>query len=694
LPQTAWRKLTDIGVKKVIYYDLGEVGDYAGFFNTNGAMSYNGWTLPGWKGGEPLTARWFGLEAFMQNVSWSPFPAAQSYNLPPFTTPDGQPATNLYSVLTRRGLDGKWQFEYSSNPKITDDLAQRSGLAAISGKQTSKADVQLGSGWKTVRLVSVDFANPQLRDYVCRDITNLIAKIRPDGVHADNFGDANIGYAQHGTFGLWSQATFREFMQRHFTPPELAQMGIANLATFDIAEYIRTKPFESRGKPWHNLNPKWTTDPVWLCYLINEVETAQAYHRAFYAAAKGAVRTANIDCAIFGNTIPLSLAGSLMEGACDIAHFEWSTVHGWWGMRPMGLPPKGRIGYVARLGAAISDAGYCWPSLYVEKNKSGAGHENLHKVLAFDGLANHALLDYGYWYLDGYSPGTDESAGFVNRFIRTNALQLSGRKFLADVAVVHSAWSEIASHNIANPIGEMFVDEYSGWCQFLGDTHRQWDVLPQSDLTAENLAHFPVVVLPSVLSLTDAQIGELRRYVAGGGRLVATGLTGTRFGPEKFLAVREEKFSLPGARIVTDKPAVDYWRKDGNAAAAKRMAELLDWPGFAPRVETDAPETVGVNLNVGADKMNPLLMLDLNNCDLVAETDKLRAAPACTVKIHLPTDWRKKNLRISYTTPEMNVAGPMEFSADKFAVDAATGTLRISVPSFSTFLLVYVHQVR
>ena len=380
-----------------------------------------------------------------------------------------------------------------------------------------------------------------------------------------------------------------------------------------------------------------------------------------------------------------------MKGACDIAHFEWSTVHGWWGMKPMGLPPKGRIGYVARLGAAISDAGYCWPSLYVEKSKSGIGHENLHKVLAFDSLANHALLDYGYWYLDGYSPGTAESAGFINRFIRTNAPQMSQRRFLADVAVVHSAWSEIASHNIANPIAEMFVDEYSGWCQFLSDTHRQWDVLLQQELTAKNLARFPVVLLPSVLSLTDMQIGELRRYVADGGRLVATGLTGTRFGPDKFLAVREEKFSLPGARIVTDKPAVDYWRKDGDATAVKRMVELLDWPGFQPRVTTDVPATVGVNLNLGADKINPLLMLDLNNCDIVADTDQLRAAPACETKIRLPEDWRNRRLRIGYVTPDMPVAAPpAELAADKFTVDAATGTLRVSTPTFSTFLLVYI----
>lgn len=73
--------------------------------------------------------------------------------------------------------------------------------------------------------------------------------------------------------------------------------------------------------------------------------------------------------------------------------------------------------------------------------------------------------------------------------------------------------------NVFNPVMDLFADEYCGWREFLGDTHRQCDVVLQQDLTAANLARYPVVVLPSVLSLTDAEIGELRAYVKAGGRL-------------------------------------------------------------------------------------------------------------------------------------------------------------------------------
>lgn len=686
-----WSEAGRSGMKRILYYDLGEVGDYAGFFNTDGEMKYNGWTLPQWKGGEPLTARWFGIEAFMRDVPWAPYPTARAYSLPPFTTPDGQPADDIYSVLTRRGLDGEWKYDYSSNPNVTDALAEQSGLAGISGKQQSQADTQGKTGWQTVRLVDVDYANPQLREYCCREIERIIPKVRPDGIHADNYGDANLGFANLGAFGLWSVATFRDFLKHNVPPEELPRMGISDPSTFDIAAYVRSKNRKVRS-------PEWTTDPVWLCYLIHLADASQSYHRAFYAAAKKSAHKANLDCAVFGNTIPLPHGGSLMKGACDVDHFEWSTVHGWWGMKPMGLPPKGRLGYVARLGAAISDAPFCWPSLYVEKNKSGKGHENLHKTLAFDGLANRGILDYGNWFLDGYSPGTAESAKFINRFVQANASVLGSRRYLADIAVVHSAWSEIASNTVCNPVLEMFADEYAGWCQFLGDTHRQWDVVLQQDLTAENLTRFPIVVLPSVMVLTDAQAGELRRYVESGGRLVATGLSGTRYDREDFLAVRPTNVlagltGLPNVRVITEKPGVAYWRKDADKEAAGQMAALLDWPAFRPRLETNAPAVVGVNLNIATGKSPDLLTLDLNNCDIDAESDTLHPAPPCETKIILPDNWKNRPLRISFATPEMSDAeAPVALAEDRFSIDAASGILHVNTPPFSTYLLLSIRR--
>ncbi|MCX7887059.1 MAG: beta-galactosidase trimerization domain-containing protein, partial [Verrucomicrobiae bacterium] len=673
--------LRQAGIKNILYYDAGEVGDFAAFFAPDGRLAPSGWVVPWWKGRVQLTARWFGLDAFMRDVPWAPFPTAKAYRLKRFTTPEGRPAENLYGVLTRRRLDGGWQFDCYSNGRITDEQARSSNLAEISTTQTNRADIQGKTGWEIVRLVSVDFANPQLREYMCRELGRLIEKLRPDGVHADNLGDNNLGHGSECAFGLWSVHTFRDYLRQQFTADELRQMGVGDPARFDITAYIRDKPFETRGKRWHTHNPKWTTDPVWCAYRIHLVRAALAFHRALYGAAKTAARRERLDCAVFGNTIPMPLGGTLMKGACDVPHFEWSTVHRWWGMRPLGLPPQGRVGYVVRLGATMSDAGYCWVSIYVSKDKSGAGHENLHKVLAFDCLANHGLLDFGHWYRDGYSPGTSESAGFINRFIRANAKRLSQRRYLADVAVVHSAWSEIASCNVFNPVMDQFVDEYCGWCQFLGDTHRQWDIVLQQDLTAGNLARFPVVVLPSVLTLSDKEVRELRRYVARGGRLIVTGQTGSRYGPERNLRPRDDPPVFEGARVTSDKPGVAYWRNNRDLAAATRMAELLDWPGFEPRIVADAPATVGVNLNVCPDSS---LTLDFNNCDLDVRTDVLRPAPAITTTVRLPQNWRGVN--VTGFRPEGGDV-PIRAEYDR-------GLLRVRTPPFDTMLIVHIQPTK
>ena len=58
--QASRRRLEQAGVKRILYYDLGEVGDFAGFFTAEGRMVHTGWSLPWWNDQEPLTARWIG----------------------------------------------------------------------------------------------------------------------------------------------------------------------------------------------------------------------------------------------------------------------------------------------------------------------------------------------------------------------------------------------------------------------------------------------------------------------------------------------------------------------------------------------------------------------------------------------------------------------------------------------------------
>lgn len=687
----SWQRAGVAGLRRVIYYDSGEVGDYAVFCDATGRVLYNGWSLPWWKG-EPVTARWFGLAAFMADVPWARWPTAKHYGLARFTAPDGSPAEDLYAVLARRNLAGQWKFDYFSNPRVTDDVARRSGLAALSGRQEARAEVAGKSGWQTVRLVHVDFANPQLREYRCRELAREITRQRPDGVHIDNHGDLNTTYPQMQAFGQWTTHAFREWLRRRMTAAQLAELGIADVDHFELRDHLRSKALQPPPQAsWRWLHRGWTEDRLWNCYVLSTAEAGLEFHRAVYRAAKQAARDAGIDCLVCGNLVPGFPGHELLRGACDIAHFEWRTVGNLGPFRGTGLPPQGRVAYIVRLGAAISTAGYCWPSLYVPKDLAGPGHEHLHQVLALDCLANGGLLDFGHHYLDGYSPGTAESAAVVNRFVTANVERISGRRHVADVGLVYCPWSALASVTVARALPELQFDEYAGWATFLAQQRRAWDVVLSTELSPERLRGLPVLVLPSVCVLSDKQLDVLERYVREGGRLVATGRSGSRWGPERFLALRPagvlaSRLAGPHTRVVASMPGRSFWSHEDEPSASAEMGRLLAFDGFASRLTTNAPASVGVTLTQAAGG-KPLWMLDLTNYDLDVAADHLTAAPACQVSVRLGAEVRR--LRVEYLDPDGPQANRLQALPAEQSKQCGDAW-QLSLPGFHHGRLVYL----
>ncbi len=683
------------GLKRLIYFDSGEVGDYAGFFGADGKMLYNGWSIPWWKG-EPVTARWFGLEAFMANVPWSPWPTAQAYGLPTFTFPDGRPAADhLYDALAHRGLDGNWEFDFFANKGVTDDIARKTGLDQISTSQSGREDMQGKSGWRTTRLVHVDLTNPQLRDYRRAELTRMIERVRPEGVHIDNHGDVHILYPSRTAFGTWATHRFPDWLKANATPERLRGLGIDDPDKFDIRQYVIAKSADASDKPAQRAgrlrDPSWTEDPIWLAFLISHVDASLDYHRGVFRAGKEAAARAGLDLLICGNVVPCFPGRALMRGACDIVHFECRSEGRYGPYRATGLPPWGRIGGLARLGAAISEAGYCWPSQYVPKHLSGAGHEKLHGVLAFDCLANRGIMDYGHWYLDGYSPGTEASAAHVNRFVRANAGLLKGRHYLADVGLVYCTWSEIATITPTMPITARYADEYFGWAAFLDHHHAQWDLILAQDIAQGGLARFPIILLPSVSVLTDAQVAALRQYVDGGGRLIATGLSGTRGGPGDWLMLRSTgalEALRPNARVRIDGglPGADYWNKDRNPAASKKMMDLVSTDDGSGRLQTDAPATVSAQLNMLEGEK--ALALDLTNFDVDPATDARRPAAPCRVTLRLPKPFAGRALRARGLAPGSQMGSREVTIAPPTSPGPDLATLEI--PRFDDFLMVLI----
>ena len=696
-PATARKLIQDAGAKPIAYYDLGEVGDFAVLVGDDNKLIVNAWNWQTWAG-QPGKTHWFGLQSFMENSEWAPYPTAKAFDLPAFTTPDGAPIPpgKLYDVLGRQWIDGTLHFMESSNSQITDEIATASGLATVSHRQKGGGDVQGGNGWATMRLVSLDRANPQLRAYDCRESAEFIKRFRPAGVFVDNLGDTDTLIPMMMSFGQWSSHNFREFLRSRMTANELQACGIENVNTFEIRDYM-SQGDVSGGKlnSNHLRDPRWLDDKIWKAYLVYKVETGLEYGREVYHAAKAAAAEVGLDCGIFGNIIPMFPGSELARGFCDVPCFEWLAEGTYSTLPELGLPPKARSAYVVRLARTYSGTSYCWFSLYVPKRLSGPKHVNLHKVQAFECFSNGGIMDYGQWYLDRYSPGTDESAGYINRFIDKVAPRASGRDFAADIGLVYCSWTLVATIDGLRPVPELFLNEYKGWTDYLCNARLQWNVVLSQDLAAGGLERFKVIVLPSILSITDQQVDALQRYVERGGRIVVTGHSGTRYGPDQFLTSRRTNALAqlahhPRVHWTSGEPGAEYFTGKDQTAAGKSMADLLVFDGFEQILTTDAPKMAEVSL--WRPTKTPGFILDLVNNNIDVESDRITAAPACKVTLKPGSKSRAfKVSRVQLITADADgISEIADLPADAWQFSAKTGELVLRVPSFTYYAMVFI----
>jgi hypothetical protein len=372
-----------------------------------------------------------------------------------------------------------------------------------------------------------------------------------------------------------------------------------------------------------------------MAYVVNHATRAGRFHRAKFDQLKAAARAAGRDVLLAGNMIPLFAGHSLVQGALDIAHFEWNAFRSYHPQRQiLGFPPQARSGYLCRLAAACSLAGYAIISLYVPKALTGEAHQNLFLVQAFEALTNRCVLDYGQWYLDEYSPGTPETAGIFSRFLDTHAALLTQRRIAADIGVIYDQWADVAA---TTPFGldlDVFADDYAGWCRYLTMARQQWDVLPSQAMTAASLAAFRAVLLPSCVALDDAQWTLLADYARQGGIVIATGGTGSRGGPDRLLARRTDQplSRIPNAIVTPDQPGVAYERHR-TAAEAAPLAALLERAGIKSPVRGNLPETLTVTIYRAPDGGGTI---DFQNNDFDLALDTIHPVRGLPVEVVIP----------------------------------------------------------
>jgi hypothetical protein len=150
--------------------------------------------------------------------------------------------------------------------------------------------------------------------------------------------------------------------------------------------------------------------------------------------------------------------------------------------------------------------------------------------------------------------------------------RLAGTDLVADVALLHSPGTKAAVYADWRP--RDYLDALEGTHQVLAEQHLGYRVVLDTDLDAERLAGFRVVVAPNVMRLAPGSAEALARFVEDGGGLVATYLTGVfdEYGPrdggvlDELLGIRgmgiNERSGRVGPETFGGREPVSYLRAE------------------------------------------------------------------------------------------------------------------------------------
>jgi hypothetical protein len=134
-------------------------------------------------------------------------------------------------------------------------------------------------------------------------------------------------------------------------------------------------------------------------------------------------------------------------------------------------------------------------------------------------------------FAGGMAPEEPYLAEDLSAWLSANRHLLTNRKLIADIGLVWSPHSAAAYGRESSELPSLAP--YRGILHALARGHHCYRPVRLAD----DLTQLPLVILPHVGAMSDTEIATVRRYVAGGGTLLATGETSLYDGAG---AVRED----------------------------------------------------------------------------------------------------------------------------------------------------------
>ena len=243
-------------------------------------------------------------------------------------------------------------------------------------------------------------------------------------------------------------------------------------------------------------------------------------------------------------------------------------------------------------------------------------------------------------------------------------------------------WSTAVSDTVREL---QYVADYRGWCRALIHAHIPFDVLPASRVSAESLARYRVLVVPSAVALSDATMGQLAMFAARGGTVIASGpdlgsydedgrdrgspalLSGLGVAPGGAWTRKASGsgFVAHGA----ERAGRSYLRKEGQQAAMQLSQAIAQ-----PQLVTDAPAATVFGVRRTRDGKMVLAAANLDGLGVTAGSFSPRAA---SFKVALSLEGRQASAVVG-SQPGAGKA-PLSFEMKDGRVNFALSVNAVSV---------------
>ena len=504
--------------------------------------------------------RWIGVHNYFDDEDYArPYTRTHPrYGSPPMRYPDGSIATGytgdpadprnsrIYDACGVKDIEGHLNFDYGPGNKFDGTFDLGKDPACPSWADYARASA----------LQAVDFGT--------------------DSMYTDNFSpwDSFGLDPVHKAFGDWSVATFRDYLAKHFTRPQLKVLNIDDPRTFDVRTYLRG--INQQFGSWNDA--RWVDDPIWRAYKIhcrqNGTEALTRYDRAVKGAAALAGKP---DFPVTGNDFQ-DLNFGWARGNLDMINTEMTL---------------GKTSFVPVFKRAREQArgrlGIAW--FYVPRELSGDAA--MADLLHYQGLANHILPEPWTGVRRPQTAGTDESTSEFFQFVGAARATFGRRTGVEEIGLYYSSSSELVHLTLDGWPGHTpprHTQAFTEWGSLLARQHQQWRAVPEWKLTRETLAGLELLIIADAEVFDPADVPILQDWIAKGGRVIVSGVSGMRAG-EKGNFERLATSSLEGVGDHIDGP----------------NGFMYEGVVHAPAV----PETVGITLYRDGDRT----FVDINNTE-------------------------------------------------------------------------------